>query len=130
MLPSEWRALGETRFLLVVWPLVGPAEYLRALPPGSAAKLHAKLEDLPLSDPQGTVLARAVASRSYEISLDRFGRLPIPEPAARAVGIQDKVSLVGEFTRFELWNPDRYAEAMARPENIAQVQQALDSRSI
>ena len=130
LLPKEWREVGDTTFLVMVWPLVGPAEYLSILPPGPAAKLHAKLEDIPLSDTEGTALARTIASRSYEIKLDDYGRLPIPVMAAKAVGIEEKVSLVGVFTRFELWSPERHTAAMSRPEFIAQVEKSLAARSI
>ena len=130
MLPSEWRAAGESHFLCLVWPLVGNPEKLVLLPPGPAAKLHANLEDMPLSDVEGSALATAVAGRSYEIKLDGFGRLPIPEAAAKAVGIKDRIRLVGGFTRFDLWNPGRHDTAVARPEFVAQVERGLASRRI
>lgn len=130
LLPNEWREVGETCFLCLVWPLVGEPEYVRVLPPRQVEKLFEKLNDLPLSDEEGNALNRAVASRAYKASLDKVGRLPIPEEAMRAAGIEGQVRLVGGFTRFELWNPDRYAACQARPEFIAKVTQGLASLKI
>lgn len=130
LLPNEWREVGETDFLCLVWPLIGEPEYIRVLPPRQAEKLYEKLGDLPLSDEEGNALNRAVASHAYDAKLDGVGRLPIPEGAMKAAGIEGRIKLVGGFTRFELWNPDRYAASEARPEFVAKVTQGLASLKI
>jgi MraZ protein len=130
LIPSDWRSTPITSFLVVAWPLVGPAEYLAVLPPNQAEKLRLSLDSVPLSDDAGTALARALAHRSYEIQLDDYGRLPIPEAAAQDAGIVDSVYLVGGFSRFELWNPDRFEASISRPENVAQVKQGIQSLRI
>lgn len=130
LLPTEYREVGETSFLLVVWPLIGTAEYLVVLPPASARRLQTIVQDLPLSDEGGVKLARALASGCYPARVDDYGRLPIPEAAAREVGIDDRLVLVGGFTRFELWNPERYAAVTSQPDYVTQVKQKIAAHVI
>ncbi len=122
---NDWRAVGESKFLIVVWPLVRSPEFLQVLPPGPAAKLYSQLGEIPLGNESANVMLRAVTARSYETELDDYGRLPIPEEAAKAVGISGRVMLVGGILRFELWNPDRYRAFMSRSEVIEQVEKSV-----
>jgi len=42
------------------------------------------------------------------VSLDKSGRICLPDEMARAAAIKGEVVLVGLLDRFEIWNPDRY----------------------
>jgi MraZ protein len=130
LLPTEFREVGENSFLLVVWPLIGKPQYLAALPPATAQRLHTVVRDFPLSDDSGANLSRSLASACYATSVDNYGRLPIPEAAAREVGINDRLILVGGFTRFELWNPNRFAAVISHPDYVAQVKQKIEAHVI
>ena len=114
----------------MVWPLIGKPEYLAVLPPAAAQRLYALVQDFPLSDDGSIKLSRALASACYSTSVDNYGRLPIPEAAAREAGIHDRLVLVGGFARFELWNPDRFAAAISQPDYVAKVYQKLEAHII
>jgi MraZ protein len=45
------------------------------------------------------------------VTLDKSGRLCLPEAMAKAVGLDKEAVLVGMFDRFEIWNPERYSIA-------------------
>jgi len=42
------------------------------------------------------------------LTLDKAGRICLPEEMARAAGIKEEAMLVGLLDRFEIWNPTRY----------------------
>jgi DNA-binding transcriptional regulator/RsmH inhibitor MraZ len=125
LLPSPWREVGETSFLVVLWPMVGTPSFLRVLPPAHAMKLQSALVDSRLTDPAAMIMARTIGANSIPTQLDSYGRLPIPENAARKVGIKDHVKLVGAVTLFELWNPERYAAQASDPKYIIEVENSL-----
>jgi DNA-binding transcriptional regulator/RsmH inhibitor MraZ len=130
LLPTEFRIVGETSFLLVAWPLIGKPEFLLALPPASAQKLYTTVLDFPISDGGNLRLSRSLGSACYPSCVDNYGRLPIPEAAAREAGIEDRLILIGGFTRFELWNPDRFAAVVSQPDYTAEVRKKLDAHVI
>ena len=56
-----------------------------------------------------------------QVTVDKAGRICLPEEMARAAGIKNEAMLVGLLDRFEIWNPDRYenvkaADAVLAPE--------------
>jgi DNA-binding transcriptional regulator/RsmH inhibitor MraZ len=49
-------------------------------------------------------------------SMDTYGRLPLPEEAAKGLGIESEAMLVGRMNKFEVWSPSRYAATLANPD--------------
>ena len=47
------------------------------------------------------------------MTLDKAGRICLPDEMARAAGIKDEAVLVGLLDRFEIWNPARYEKVKA-----------------
>ena len=113
ILPVEWRLEGSPRDLMViVWPLL-TREYLLVLSPARWEVLQKNLEELSLADEQGAKLERLLASSTSMRTLDNYGRLPLPEEAARSLGIESEAMLVGRISKFEIWGPTRYAATLA-----------------
>jgi DNA-binding transcriptional regulator/RsmH inhibitor MraZ len=52
---------------------------------------------------------RALGTSVGYISVDKVGRVALPEQLCRAAGITDDAEIFGLIDRFEIWNPDRYA---------------------
>jgi MraZ protein len=48
-----------------------------------------------------------------QVTLDKGGRICLPDEMARKANIMDEVMLVGLLDRFEIWNPDRYENVKA-----------------
>lgn len=108
-IPAKWRpAVGEVEFTLVVWPKSKEGPCLRVLPPEQMEALLRDLVSMPNSDPNKTVLKRIIGGESVQVTVDKVGRICIPDEMARAAGITDKAVLVGLLDRFEIWSPDRY----------------------
>lgn len=113
-IPSKWRPEEEgTELTLVLWPKHQAGACLRVLPPAEMAKMKADIDAMPNSDPNKVVLKRFIGSESVQVTLDKAGRICLPEEMARSAGIKDDVVLVGLLDRFEIWNPVRYENVKA-----------------
>jgi MraZ protein len=116
-IPAKWRPEDEgVELTMIVWPKHNAGACLRVLPPAKMAKLVADIEALPNSDPNKSVLRRRIGSKSAQVTLDKAGRICLPEDMSRTAGIKDEVMLVGLLTSFEIWNPARYETVEAADE--------------
>jgi MraZ protein len=77
------------------------------------AELMASLDAMPNEDRNKTVLKRIIGAESTQVTLDKAGRICVPEEMARAAGIKSEVVLVGLLDRFEIWEPTRYEKVKA-----------------
>jgi MraZ protein len=108
-IPSMWRPVESgIQFTLIVWPQRTEGPCLRVLPPREMAELMASLDTMPNDDRNKTILKRIIGSESAQVTLDKAGRICVPEEMARAVGIENEAILVGLLDRFEIWNPARH----------------------
>jgi len=95
-------------FTVIVWPKHQAGTCLRVLPPEKLEKLVAEIEALPNSDPRKDVLRRVVGGNSEQVTLDKSGRICLPEAMAAAAGLKQEAQLVGMLEQFEVWDPVRY----------------------
>ena len=120
-IPAKWRpAKAGVEFTLVLWPKSKEGPCLRVLPPVEMAELMRDLDAMPNTDPNKVVLKRFIGSESVQVTLDKSGRICLPEEMARAVEIKDEAVLVGLLDRFEIWIPDRYQKVKASDAVMAQ----------
>ncbi len=122
-IPAKWRPTeAGTEFTLVLWPKSIEGPCIRALPPREMADLMRDLAAMPNSDPNKVVLKRFIGSESVQVTLDKTGRVCLPESMADMAGIKadGEAVLVGLLDRFEIWNPDRYAKVKASDAIMAQ----------
>ncbi|HEU5395806.1 MAG TPA: hypothetical protein VFV81_01470 [Verrucomicrobiae bacterium] len=113
-IPAKWRPEAEgTELTLILWPQHQAGTCLRVLPPEQMAKMKADIDAMPNGDPNKTVLKRFIGSESVQVTLDKAGRICLPDEMARAAGIKGDAVFVGLLDRFEVWNPDRYEKVKA-----------------
>ena len=113
-IPAKWRpAEAGTELTLMLWPKHKEGPCLRVLPPGEMAKLVASIEAMSNGDPNKVVLKRFIGSESVQVSVDKAGRICLPEDMSRAAGIKGEAVLVGLLDRFEIWNPQSYEKVKA-----------------
>jgi MraZ protein len=108
-IPSRWRRdkIGELillpeanhQFLLVM----SPKEFART---SSTAESN---ENVTARDRR--IFLRQLHSRAQHASLDRQGRLVLPEELCRKISLKGEVALVGNGGRFEIWNLQRWRRA-------------------
>jgi len=113
-IPAKWRPESEgTELTMILWPKHQAGSCLRVLPPEEMAALMADIDAMPNGDPNKVVLKRFIGSESVQVSVDKAGRIVLPETMARAAGIKDEAVLVGLLDRFEIWNQARYENVKA-----------------
>jgi transcriptional regulator MraZ len=120
-IPSMWRPTESgVQFTLIVWPQRTEGPCLRVLPPKEMAELMAELDAMPNGVRNKTILKRIIGSESTQVTLDKAGRICVPEEMARAAGIEEEATLVGLLDRFEIWDPARHEKVKAADSVMAQ----------
>jgi MraZ protein len=120
-IPAKWRpAEPGTELTLMLWPKAKEGPCLRVLPPQQMAKLMRDVDAMPNGDANKVVLKRFIGSESVQVTLDKAGRICLPEKMARDAGINDEAMLVGLLDRFEIWSPQRYERVRAADAVMAQ----------
>ncbi|MEW6307094.1 MAG: transcriptional regulator MraZ [Verrucomicrobiota bacterium] len=109
-IPAKWRPVQpDTELTLILWPNGSlPEACLLVLPPDEMASLAAKLKAMPFADPKAESLRRLLGRKSASVTLDKAGRICLPESIAKAALIENEAVLVGLVDRFQIWNPARY----------------------
>ena len=113
-IPAKWRPEESgTELTVIVWPKHEAGSCLRVLPPAQMAKMKSDIDALPNDNPKKGVLKRFLGSKSVQVTLDKAGRICMPDGMAREAGIKDEAVLVGRLDYFEIWNPARYENVEA-----------------
>ena len=113
-IPAKWRPENEgTELTMILWPKHAAGDCLRVLPPVEMGRLMADIDAMPAGDEKKVFLKRFIGSGSTQVTLDKAGRICVPDEMARQAGIAHEAVLVGLLDRFEIWNPDRYEKVKA-----------------
>jgi division/cell wall cluster transcriptional repressor MraZ len=103
MLPSDWRMKGAPDRFFVV--LAAEANHLLVCPPPVWETFLADLRASTADKALIPELERELNRRVCQVSLDRFGRLPLPREFTTRLGLEKHGELLGRFEKFEVW-PD------------------------
>ncbi len=71
-------------------------------------KLAEKLSKLPLSQADARGFARIMLAGAMEVSLDRLGRILVPDYLKKYATLQRKVVVAGLYNRIEVWDEKRW----------------------
>ena len=113
-IPAKWRPDEEsTELTMIPWPKHNVGICLRVLPPAQMAQLMADIDAMPKGDEKKIYLKRFIGSESAQVSLDKAGRICVPDEMARKADIKDEAVLSGLLDCFEVWNPVRFEKARA-----------------
>jgi MraZ protein len=119
-IPSKWRPQkAGVELTVILWPREGVGHCVRVLPPAQMDRLMQSIDEMPNSDPKKVVLKRIIGSDSAQASVDKAGRICLPDEMTRHAGIKDEAVLVGLLDRFEIWNPERYEKVQAADAALA-----------
>jgi MraZ protein len=119
-IPAKWRPQkADSELTLILWPREGVGSCVRVLPPAQMAKLMQSIDEMPNNDPKKVVLKRFIGSGSAQATVDKAGRICLPEEMAREAGLKNEAMLVGLLDRFEIWNPQRYEKVQAADAALA-----------
>jgi len=105
MFPARWRpADPQTKFTILPWP-IGAEDRLLVLPPERWKEMLTKLKARSLSDPRVAALEQEIAENAAQVTLDKVGRICLPEQLAKATKITTEAEFVGRLDKFEIWEP-------------------------
>ena len=117
-LPGRWRSEDEREFWVVPWPL-GRRDCLMVVPAPRFQKLLASLSGKSLADTKALAVQRVIGGTAQQLTMDKAGRLLLPESLTNAVGIKNDALFVGMMDKFEIWDPKRHAAATVADEQLA-----------
>ena len=105
MMPADWRVAGAPkRFCVVLSP---DGDHLVVC---SEEIFGGFLEDLRGQTADKTLIPdieRHASMLVRRVSLDHFGRLPLPREFTAQVGIKERAEFIGRISKFEVWSCDR-----------------------
>ncbi|MFC1598342.1 division/cell wall cluster transcriptional repressor MraZ [Patescibacteria group bacterium] len=83
-------------------------------------KLAEKLMKLPISQAKSRAFARLMLAGAMDVSVDRQGRVVLPEYLRKYAGMKKKVVVAGLYDRLELWDEiawNKYKAATEKDSN-------------
>ncbi len=80
-------------------------------PADEFAKLAERISALPLTGQEAAAFRRLIYGNAYDASLDKQGRVVVPEKLRRHASIQDEVVVTGVGRFVEVWSPIEWERA-------------------
>jgi MraZ protein len=113
-IPSAWRfAEGIELFLL---PSTS-SHCLVVMPRPELDRIRAKAADL--AGPQRSAVLRHIGSQGHQVTLDKSGRLSLPEEFCLRFKLSGEVTMSGAIEKFEIWNTAEWNAAHASTKAVA-----------
>ncbi|MEI9893888.1 MAG: hypothetical protein WDN28_08285 [Chthoniobacter sp.] len=115
-IPSEWRPANEATVELFLIPST-TAHCLTVMPRAALDAIRQKAAALPGA--QRTAAYRRLGALSRQVSLDKHGRLSLPEEFCQQLKLSGNVTLSGVVETFEIWNTEEWNAAQAIQKAVA-----------
>lgn len=113
-LPSRYRerlqSYCQGELVLTVDP-AGGCLWIYPLPDWE--RIEAKLMELSSFNPSVRAVQRLMVGHAHDVGMDGSGRILVPPTLRDSVGIAQKVALVGQMNKFELWDEAAWADKCA-----------------
>jgi MraZ protein len=116
-IPSEWRPADQRETELFLMPS-SSANCLAVMPRAALDRIRAKANEL--TGTQRTAALRRLGSQSRQVTLDKHGRLSLPEEFCRQLKLSGNVTLSGVVETFEIWNTTEWNSAQAIQKAVAE----------
>ncbi len=114
-IPSRWRAETDGEFFAVPDP---QGQFLMVLPPPEFDRVKSVVEsNTAIAPADRRKFLRRFYSLAQVVSVDRQGRVLLPEEHCRQLDLSGDVVLIGTHSRMEIWNPQRWAAAKAEEDD-------------
>lgn len=126
-LPSKFRPALEGGLVITL----GLDPCLLVFPRATWEAWAARIEALPMTNPDARLLARHFLANADDGQLDRQGRVLIPAYLRNQAQLDTDVVVAGLSSRIELWSPARWQEVRAiTPEQVGKVAEHLAALGI
>src|ERR1700738_2065574 len=108
-IPARWRRDGAEEFIILP---EATHQFLLVMSPEEFSRMSADAESDPnVSARDRRVFFRQLHARAEHGTIDKQGRLVLPEDLCKKVGLKGEVVLVGGRGRFEIWNLQKRKKA-------------------
>lgn len=71
-------------------------------------RIENALKDLPALDTKAQALSHLLIGHANECDMDGHGRLLVPQNLREFAGLEKRIKMVGQVTKFELWDDDTW----------------------
>jgi MraZ protein len=125
-IPARFRELLAAEGAYIT---LGFDQNLMVLTMSSFDQVYQRINHTSMTDPTARLLKRLIFSGADQVSVDRAGRILIPQFLRDATDLNNEAIIVGVGDYFEIWSPDLWAGQMAQIEDAganAQRFMALD----
>lgn len=82
-------------------------------------KISESIDDLEPFSEEREAFATAILGGAIQLSIDSDGRVILPDHLLKKIGIKNQVVFVGKGSTFEIWEPEKFAEYMAKAKKEA-----------
>ena len=117
-IPAKFRAQLDGGAFIARWV----DACLAIFPRHEFEALAAKVGGLGIADPSARTFGRALFASTYELELDKQGRMVLPASLRQLAGLDGDAVIVGAMDHAEIWSPTRWDDlrkAMDAPEAMA-----------
>lgn len=112
--PSDWRFEADGKSVFLAIP--NPNGCISVYPPAMVQKLIEAASQPYLSSPEKQRALMMIGRLSSKVSCDKAGRISLDARLLAHAGISSDAVLVGEFTKFNIWSPEKLAAEDAKAE--------------
>lgn len=116
-IPARWLDGEGQEFQIVPKP---NEPYLLILPPAEFAAMEDRIEALAISEAEKRKAIRIFYASARPVTVDKQGRILLPEELVSRAELGSEVVLVGSKSRFEIWQRARWNDisAAAQPDFV------------
>ena len=108
-IPSRWRRGDAEEFIILP---EATHQFLLVMSPEEFSRMSAAAESDPnVSARDRRVFFRQLHARAQHGTIDKQGRLVLPEDLCKKIALKGEVVLVGGRGRFEIWNREKRKKA-------------------
>jgi MraZ protein len=124
VMPTRYRERLQERCGGKLVVTVDKDQCLLVYPMPDWEEIERKLMRLPSFDPRARRLQRLMVGHATELDIDAHGRLLLPPNLREFAALKRDAVLIGQGTRFELWDEERWNQR--RDEWLASEESATD----
>jgi MraZ protein len=115
-IPSRWRGEEGGEFFAVPDPA---GNFLMILPPAEFDRVKSDVEaNASIAPADRRKFIRRFYALAQLVTVDKQGRILLPEEHCRRLDLGGEVVLIGSHSRMEIWNTQRWAAATADEDEV------------
>lgn len=115
-IPSDWRFQAEGGDVYLAIP--NPIGCISVYPPKMVEKIMVAAEQSTLSAPNKQRALMALGRLACKVTCDKAGRISLDSRLLKHAAIDSDATLIGEFSKFHIWNPARLSAEDAKSQDL------------